>query len=297
MSARSAFVTDDGRLRAPWRIVLFLCVVVAAYLVASTIVGAASRTVVRVETRLLLVSAVTLSSALVATAVMLRWVEHGRSWSFVGLGRAQATPTAFAGGWLLGALAIGIPSALLLLTHQLRVVPAPTGSWWDGAWSSALLLLPAALSEELMLRGYLFAVLRETVGWKWTLVGTSIAFGLLHLGNPGATAESMLLVILAGFFLGAILLATGSLYAAWMAHFAWNWVMAGAMHAAVSGLGVPAPDYRVVSSGPAWLTGGSWGPEGGVAAGVSLFACVLVLHARYLRHVPTDRVDIPSTPQ
>jgi hypothetical protein len=92
-----------------------------------------------------------------------------------------------------------------------------------------------------------------------------------------------MLVIIAGFFLGGVVLAMRSLYAAWMAHFAWNWVMAGVMHTAVSGLGLEAPNYRMVSAGPVWLTGGAWGPEGGVAAGVSTIAFVLFLYGRYLR--------------
>jgi membrane protease YdiL (CAAX protease family) len=182
----------------------------------------------------------------------------------------------------MGALAIGVPSVVLLLSRELRVEPAPPGSWGVTALQAALLLVPAALTEELLLRGYIFAVLRETVGWRWTLIGTSIVFGLLHLRNPGADAEAIVLVIIAGFFLGAIVIVTESLYAAWMAHFAWNWVMAGALHTAVSGLGLATPNYRVVDAGPDWLTGGAWGPEGGVAAGLGMFAFLFYLFGRHL---------------
>ena len=63
-----------------------------------------------------------------------------------------------------------------------------------------------------------------------------------------------------------------SLYAAWAAHAAWNWIMAVPFHASVSGISFDAPDYRTVSHGPAWATGGGWGPEGGVAAAVGMLA-------------------------
>ena len=115
------------------------------------------------------------------------------------------------------------------------------------------------------------------------LVVTSIVFGLLHLGNPGADAESILAVVVAGFFLGAILLATRSLYAAGAAHFAWNWVMAGALHIAVSGIALRDVDYRTVETGPDWLTGGPWGPEGGLAAVALMFVAIFYLYGRYLR--------------
>ena len=50
-----------------------------------------------------------------------------------------------------------------------------------------LLLVPAALLEELMTRGYILSVLRDWWGWRWAIIATSVAFGLLHLANNGAT--------------------------------------------------------------------------------------------------------------
>ena len=70
----------------------------------------------------------------------------------------------------------------------------------------------------------------------WAIVATSVGFGLLHLQNAGANVQSVSLVMLAGVFLATVLYATKSLYAAWMAHFAWNWTMAVVFHTAVSGL-------------------------------------------------------------
>jgi hypothetical protein len=107
-----------------------------------------------------------------------------------------------------------------------------------------------------------------------------VLFGLVHLSNAGATAQSTALVTLAGFFLGAVLLRTRSLYAAWAAHWAWNWTMAGLLHVAVSGAGFATPDYRVVDAGPDWATGGVWGPEGGAVAGVGMLGGVIMMLGR-----------------
>ena len=221
---------------------------------------------------------------LAATWVMLRWID-GKSWAFVGLDRSAARPEKLAVGSLLGLLPIAVPSLALLAIGQLDAVPSEPGSWWGAAALSFANLFPAAFSEELLLRGYVFAVLREAIGWKWTMISTSIAFGLLHVSNPGSDAQSIALVTMAGFFLAAVYLATKSLWAATMAHFVWNWFMAAWLHSPVSGLPVSTPDYRVIDSGPDWLTGGSWGPEGGFAAALGMFAIMIYLHARHLRRM------------
>ena len=219
-----------------------------------------------------------------AHLVMLRWVD-GRPWSFVGLARSQAAPWRLGIGLLVGSLAILVPSGALLLAKWLAVEPvaaqggAVAGSWWRYGAVTAIFFLPQSLGEELMSRGYLFSTAREAIGWRAALLLTSVIFGLMHLANPGADVRSIVLVTIAGVFLGGILLLTDSLYAAWMAHFAWNWSMAAVLHSAVSGLPAAAPGYRVVDSGPDWATGGGWGPEGGAGAALGMIVGLWILLA------------------
>ena len=227
---------------------------------------------------------ISLASVVIATWIMLRRVEK-LPWSTVGLGRTAAEPQLILKGAAFGAVTIGVASLLLLATHMMRIDRTIPGSWWGEAGHSTIVLLPAAFFEELFIRGYVFAVLRRASGWRLALIVTSAVFGLLHAWNPGADAESILAVTVAGFFLGAILLATRSLYAAGAAHFAWNWVMSGALHIAVSGVPSADPDYRVVETGPDWLTGGGWGPEGGLAAVAVMFIAIFYLYGRYLRRL------------
>ena len=227
---------------------------------------------------------ISLAGVVLATWIMLRRVEK-LPWSTVGLDRAAASPRLIVKGAALGGLTIGIASLILLATNMLRIDQTIPGSWWGEAWRSTLVFLPAAFFEELFIRGYVFAVLRRAAGWKLALIVTSVVFGLLHAWNPNPDAESILAVIVAGFFLGAIFLATRSLYAAGAAHFAWNWVMSGALHIAVSGVPSRDPDYRVVETGPDWLTGGPWGPEGGLMAVVAMFVVFFYLYGRYLRQM------------
>jgi hypothetical protein len=136
------------------------------------------------------------------------------------------------------------------------------------------------LYEELLSRGYIFATLKEWLGAPVAVTVTSVAFGLLHFQNPNVSVLSLVLVTLAGVFLAAVLLATRSLYAAWLAHFAWNWTMAALLHVPVSGIDLGKPDFQLVDTGPDWLTGGQWGPEGGAAAGLGMLGALAYLYWR-----------------
>jgi len=279
LNVRSLFINSAGAVRAGWRALLF-CALSALFLfilfAVFVLLGRpASYALVQLEQFMLFLVAIW-----AAHFVMLRFVDH-RSWSYVGLGREQLNSRAVVIGLSLGFLCIVVPSVGLLLAHDLTVVTGLQGqhSWIEIAAGGALLFLPQSLGEELLSRGYLFAALRDGLGWAGALAATSIGFGLLHMANPGANAQSVSIVIFAGVFLGAILIASQSLYAAWAAHFAWNWAMAEVLHSAVSGIRFPYSSYRVDDSGPAWLTGGRWGPEGGAAAAAGMLAGRAVLFA------------------
>jgi membrane protease YdiL (CAAX protease family) len=276
LSLHGIFYGQSGEVRAGWRVLLFFVLFYVFFRITGALaayVPPESYAALQLEQYLLLVL-----DAWLAHYIMLRWVDH-KPWSYVGLGREQCTPRALGIGLALGALCILIPSGGLLLAHDLTVVTGLEGrhGWLALAGGGALLFLPQSLGEELLSRGYLFSALRDGMGELAALAVTSIGFGLLHMGNPGATAQSVGVVILAGIFLGAILVITRSLYAAWMAHFAWNWSMAELLHASVSGIRFPYSSYRVDDVGPAWLTGGAWGPEGGAAAAAGMVAGIAVL--------------------
>lgn len=211
------------------------------------------------------------------------WTFHlvaPRGWRFVGMGRSASRAGSLAGAAALGAAAIAVPAAALLALGWLRITPAEAGSSLGAALAAVAVLAPAAFWEELFVRGYAFAVLRERWGALPAIVVTSLVFGLMHLLNAEASIGAVLVVCLAGVFLGLVRHVTGSLYAAWAAHLAWNLVLVTLLHATVSGISMAAPDYRTVDAGPDWATGGAWGPEGGVFAVAGLAAASWYLYSR-----------------
>ena len=285
MNARSIWYNPQGAPRAPWRLAIFFIVFSAALLVfsqaAMSIFRLGPASVQLLHGQVILAWAFLLA-LLAAHFVSVRWVDS-RPWTTIGLGADDARPAPLALGTVLGALAVGTPGLLLLAVGWLDVVPGAAGSWWMTAFLLSMLYLPAALAEELLFRGYPFAVLRSVAGSVFAVVATSVLFALVHVENQTAMSDTsalwqgILAVFVAGIFLGSIVVVTGSVYAAWAAHFAWNFVLGGIMHSPVSGIPVPAADYRVVDGGPDWATGGGWGPEGGAGALLGMLAAMAIL--------------------
>ena len=282
MRLQTIVYTPAGVLRAPWRLLVFAgasaVFSVPAFLVFTMLPAGAE---VAPWDDVWDSVAVTLALA-GGTWYALRRVD-GRPWREVWLGREATSPARLMRGWALGTLAIGVPSVLLVAGGWLRFVPEAGGSSLAAALVALAVLAPAALLEELLSRGYVLSVLRESLGWWPAIVLTSVPFGLLHAWNPGATPGSIALVTLAGVFLAFVVMVTRSLWAATLAHLAWNWTMAALLHAPVSGLGLAAPDYRLIDAGPDWATGGSWGPEGGAGAVAGMIAGTAYLYARRSR--------------
>lgn len=290
MNPKGIFFTEGGALRAPWRIAVFAALSLVAVVMLSSVTEPVIGRLFGPAATMSLTAQAWLEAlgVLAGTAVSLRVVDR-RPWTDVWLDRSAAQPALLGVGFAIGGLAIGLPILLLLVVHWLKNGGSAPGSWVAAAMRLTLFLAPAALLEELLTRGYILSVLREAWGWGWAVAVTSIAFGLLHVANAGVTTGSILLVTLAGFFLAAVLYATRSLYAAWMAHLAWNWTMAVIFHAAVSGFSMEAPGYRYVDAGPDWATGGPWGPEGGIPAGLGMCAGIVYLLIRRRRSAPGER--------
>ena len=147
----------------------------------------------------------------------------------------------------------------------------------------------AAAFEELLFRGYPFQTwLRGGISPAIPIVLLSVFFGLVHLGNPSNTKFATVNTILAGIWLSVAYLKTRSLWFPTALHLGWNWMMGAVFGIPVSGLKfVPYPVLLSTSEVPLWLTGGSYGCEGGVAATLVLVVTTLLIwKARWLQVAP-----------
>jgi membrane protease YdiL (CAAX protease family) len=141
---------------------------------------------------------------------------------------------------------------------------------------TVLVLAPAALSEEVIFRGLPLVLIASALGRGSALVLVAgVVFALFHSLNPGITPLGMGNIALAGIFLGVAFYAPGGLWTAFGAHLGWNATLA-ALDAPVSGLpfNIPFLDYE--AGDPVWLSGGRFGPEGGLMAMVAITLGLLV---------------------
>lgn len=143
--------------------------------------------------------------------------------------------------------------------------------------------------EELLSRGYHLINLAEGISGKYIKPRTAIiaaglissaVFGIFHAANPNATLSSTLNIFLAGILLATGFLLTGELAIPIGLHISWNFFQGN-----VFGFPVSGADFRLATliqiqqSGPEWLTGGAFGPEGGLLGIISNFLGILLIIA------------------
>ncbi|HJY30164.1 MAG TPA: type II CAAX endopeptidase family protein, partial [Pyrinomonadaceae bacterium] len=192
-------------------------------------------------------------------------------------------------GWLKD-LVIG--SALGFLTLAVGVVVAMVGRGVSFSinpvnWSaviksmigSVVLLVVAAFAEEAMFRGYALQTLtRAKIAWLGVAL-TLALFGVAHLTNPNTVPGfTFINTSIAGLWFAIAYLRTRSLWLPLGLHWAWNWALGWFFGLPVSGLKVASHPLMTASdTGPFWLTGGTYGIEGGLAGTIALALGTIVI--------------------
>jgi membrane protease YdiL (CAAX protease family) len=137
-----------------------------------------------------------------------------------------------------------------------------------------VVLVFGAIAEELMFRGYPFQRLEQAIGTLGAIAVFSVLFALVHLSNPGASPLGLLNTVLIGLLLAIAYLRTRALWLCWGIHFGWNATLGLLFGLPVSGLRIFNVVGRGSTTGPHWLTGGSYGVEASVPG---VFAVVIGL--------------------
>jgi hypothetical protein len=226
---------------------------------------------------------------------------------------ARALGISFEGAWLRQLL-LGIAAGLLLVGAALGLLWAGglAKVEWQGAGkemllvlgASALFMLLVGLSEELLLRGYLFQTLLRGIGPLLTLFLTSVAFALFHISNDNWTLLGLTNIFLVGVLLGLLYLRSGSLWLPIGLHAGWNLAMV-LFHVPVSGFQVSfSTPFLTTLTGHRLITGGAFGLEGGAVVSILLLGMIaLAVHGRFGLPLDSrwwewrDLALAPDTPQ
>lgn len=194
---------------------------------------------------------------------------------------------------------IGLGGSLITAIFLLELAAGwirPTGFFvtnLQGLPFPAAILIPLLIFsivgfyEELLSRGYHLTNLAEGFSGRYIKPGTAILlatltssaiFGIFHAANPNATLSSTLNICLAGIFLATGYLLTGELAIPIGLHISWNFFQGNVFGFPVSGAGFrSATLIQIHQSGPDWLTGGSFGPEGGFLGIISNLLGILLV--------------------
>jgi len=178
-------------------------------------------------------------------------------------------------GAALAVLILGVIFAFSLAIGSIRVEgfsrAAPEGVSVVVYFVGALLaFLSVGIYEELMFRGYILQRLNTRAGKTASILVSSVIFAVMHGLNPGADAFGIFNTVGIGAILCVLYFRTGSLWMPIGFHTAWNFSLGYLYSLPVSGI----PLYgvlNVVEIEPgSRLTGGSYGPEAGLACTVAL---------------------------
>jgi membrane protease YdiL (CAAX protease family) len=287
MNPYAAFINDAGRLRSGWRIGIFVFVYIACWFAFGFAVRVFAFTVHSIPffSRPLVADLIfrltLIASAVTAGSLCNRFLE-GLPWRAFGLGFHERWWRDLLIGSLIGILSLVIAAAIAFAGGGLRfsfsgssLLPLTLRT----LIATAVLFVFAGLGEEALFRGYpLQTLTRAHLVWLAILV-TSLLFGAAHLGNPNVVAGiTFTNTVLAGVWLTVAYLRTRSLWFPLGVHWSWNWALGSVFGLPVSGLKLSSnPLMLAVDHGPAWLTGGDYGIEGGVACTFALAISTLFI--------------------
>lgn len=282
MNLSYIFFNPAGRLRSGWRLCVFLVIYYVLLLVAWTSLQLVSSALPAYVRESLKGTAGWVAQAFIflSVAVLAGWMT-GRlleSLSLRALGWAlhQGWARDFLMGSALGAASLLVAAALATFGGGFRFSFAASGMFAATGKTlliSGLVFIIAAASEEALFRGYpLQTLTRAHLAWLGVII-TSALFAYIHLDNPHVVPGfTFINTALAGVWLAVAYLRTRSLWFPLGVHWAWNWTMGAILGLPVSGIErlTPAPILRATDIGPAWLTGGAYGIEGGAACTLAL---------------------------
>jgi membrane protease YdiL (CAAX protease family) len=218
----------------------------------------------------------------VATVLALRIYDRG------GLGDIGLSWHSWAARHSLTGAGLGAATAILitgipLLIGKARFVPAPDFPFSAGALVLVpVILLFAALGEEMVFRGYPFQLLAGRYGTYAVLLPFSVVFAAAHSGNLNASKMAMVNTFLWGVVLGYAVIRTGDLWLATGIHWGWN-VTLPLLGVNLSGFTMGMTGFQLEWRASDLWSGGAYGPEGSVLSALFVPALLFALHRVPLR--------------
>jgi membrane protease YdiL (CAAX protease family) len=136
---------------------------------------------------------------------------------------------------------------------------------WPDILCYLLLFILVAITEEVLIRGYVLRNLMYSFNKKIALIISSLIFALMHIGNDYISLVSLVYLFLFGIVMGIASIETSSLWFPIAFHFSWNFFQGPIFGFRVSGIQVNSI-MKINILSPNLLNGGNFGIEGSIIA-------------------------------
>lgn len=182
-------------------------------------------------------------------------------------------------GAVIGWAAVLLAVLPMMLAGALHPVFSLAAASWGALLLSVVALGLAALALEVAFRGFIFRRLIEAIGPTAATLLLSGIYALLGSMQPNATGLSFVIAVLAGVLFSLAYLRTHALWLGWGLHFAWAAATAILFGLPVGGDAMFSSVVQTDASGPTWLTGGAYGPEGALFTALVMVVAMVALYS------------------
>ncbi len=278
----------ESQLRAVWRLLTHLVVVVLIFAILVAVIAVVSffpDMVAVLDSQV--IQGTIQSVILICGSILCFWIIDRRTFWKRPDGRWWSN---FAFGMFLGAAAMALIFAVELSLGWVTVEHVGVGpedkliSFLMTQFGYIVLFTMVAFGEEFLSRGYHLKNMSEGLKFMGPIRASLVAiflssalFGALHLSNPNSTWVSTLGITLAGIMLAFGRVCTGSLAAPIGVHLTWNYFQGAFFGFPVSGQAMDQSVVEVTQFGPTIITGGEFGPEAGLIGAAAILLMMVAL--------------------
>jgi uncharacterized protein len=291
-SSTNMFIGPNG-LRSGWRLLVYVLIVAVASAIVTLVVVKFVGQPKGVPGFWALLAQEVVSFGVIFGAAWIMSAIERRNFGTYGLPGAEAFGQKFWLGFLFGLVEIVALIGLISAFHGYSFGSLALEGSAVLKWGLLHLLLFTFVGffEEFLFRGYVQYTLADGIGFWPAAILLSVAFGALHLRNPGEGPVGAASVVMVALLFCFSLKRTGNLWYAVGLHASFDWGETYLFSVPNSGVVLEGHLSNSALHGPTWLTGGTIGPEGSVFCFLTLALQFVVVHLLF----PPKKADVPAT--
>jgi membrane protease YdiL (CAAX protease family) len=294
----SLFHNERG-LRAGWRLLVYIAFVSCLTVISGAVLRELVRPARGVFSPGYMAFMEAWSACVVFGAAVIMSRFERRPFGVYGLPLSRVFAKHFMQGAVLGlaeaSALIGLIAALGGYAFGNLITHGTVALRWGVFW--ALFFILVGFFEEFTFRGYTQYTLADGIGFWPAAILLSVLFGAVHLRNRGEDLVGACAVFVIGMVFAFSLKRTGTLWFAVGMHAGFDFAETFLFSVPNSGAVFSGHLSNASLAGPAWLTGGSVGPEASVFSFLTMSVVALVIHFWFPPHAKprTAASGLPAT--